>query len=61
MSGPTTLADLLRNNLKEIAQPKGYEELKERLEAIKPQRRRPSVKVSPENIRRPRGLIVDES
>jgi hypothetical protein len=51
MSGPTTLAELLRDNLKDLAPPEGYGELRGRLSAIKPTRRPPTVKVSPENIR----------
>jgi hypothetical protein len=54
MTGPTTLADLLRDNLKDITPPEGYTELKDRLAAMKPTRRPRTVKVSPENIRQPR-------
>jgi hypothetical protein len=50
-TGPTSLAELLRENLKEFKAPKGYVELKGRLSATKPTRRPPTVKVSPENIR----------
>jgi hypothetical protein len=60
MANPKTLAELLRENLKDITPPEGYAELKERLSATKPTRERPlSVKVSRENIRRP-GSASDE-
>jgi hypothetical protein len=61
MSGPTTLADLLRDNLKDITPPEGYIELRERLAAMKPTRRPPTVKVSPENIRQPRSASAEGS
>lgn len=59
MSGDT-LADLLRENLKDVTPPEGYEELRNRLAAMKPTRRPPTVKVSPENFRS-RDLIAGES
>jgi hypothetical protein len=53
MSGPTTLAELLRINLEGVSPPKGYEKLRDRLAASKPTRKPPAIKMSPENIRQP--------
>jgi len=36
MSRPTTLSELLRENLKQLTAPAGYEEFKNRLSATKP-------------------------
>ena len=61
MCGPTTLADLLRENLKDITPPEGYQEFRDRLAAMKPMRKPPTVKVSPENIRELRKAIAEET
>ena len=45
MSGPTTLSELLRENLKQLKAPAGYEEFKNRLSATKQTRRPPTIKV----------------
>jgi hypothetical protein len=52
MSRPTTLSELLRENLKQLTAPAGYEEFKNRLSATKQTRRPPTIKVSPENNNR---------
>jgi hypothetical protein len=61
MAGPTTLSELLRENLREVAPPEGYQELSGRLAAIQPTRSPPTVKVSPENVRQPRGAGAEEA
>jgi hypothetical protein len=61
MKSPTTLAELLRDNLKDITPPEGYKELRDRLAATKPTRRPPTANVSPENIRHPPSRNSEES
>jgi hypothetical protein len=57
MGASSKLVELLKSNLDQVKAPANYGKLVANLKTIKPSRRAPSVKESPENSRR---LDLDE-
>jgi len=51
MAASKQLVDLLKKNLDLATKPDGYEKLREKLAAIKPNRDAPTIPESPENVR----------
>jgi hypothetical protein len=51
MAASGKLVDLLESNLRTVTEPSSYQKLRGKLSTIKPNRRAPSIKESPENTR----------
>jgi hypothetical protein len=51
MAASGKLVDLLESNLKAVAEPSSYQKLRGKPSSIKPARKAPSIKESPENTR----------
>lgn len=57
MASSSKLVDLLKSNLGSVKEPANYKKLRNKLTAMKPSRRAPTVKESPENASRIEDLL----